>query len=747
MAQKRSPTDSISGIRSRLIMLALLCLLPMALLLLNVANENRRITSQQAIDNLATYLNLIDDDFDDTVYSASQLLASLSLSPEQWLAPSKQCNQRFFNLNSQYSQYSNIYSVALNGDIVCSATNNDLTASLADRKYIQEALAGKPLAVGAATLGRLSKKVIMPVAAPLTNSFGEVIGVIAVSIGLDDLLNEQHTLFDMQRSDLGNITTTLWQTDGTVLARVPDTIAITGKIAKDSVLFKTLIENLGSHKTIEVKGLDDQSRWYAFTQIGDRDSELVMSAGLPTKELFASADEVYEHTIIVLISASVLILLGSWLLAEIAVRRPVSRLATLAEQVSEGKRGIRVGRIYGADELVTLGKSFDEMVSYLEKNEREQEITQQELQQAKQDLEGKVLERTLAVETASRQAIQRAELLEQQRLEIIIMNELTDMLQACHTLDDSWPVIGRSLENLFGHSFGAIYTYRDSGNALVTGVRWGESDNNHFDTFSPEDCWALRLGRAWFYEADSRHPPCEHLGEGHSSDYICVPMLADGKTLGVLHIELQGDDMTEQATAELAQAVAGRLALALSNIKLRQTLRNLSMRDVLTGLYNRRFVDEVFENEIARCQRNGKSLSVLMIDVDHFKFFNDTYGHEAGDVVLKAMGGLLKQHFRKTDLPCRLGGEEFLVILPECDSDAAMMLAEALRQKVANLALVHKGKSLSTVTASIGIASWPVPFDDETLLFNAADAALYAAKNAGRNQVRLAQFPGTEAED
>lgn len=184
--------------------------------------------------------------------------------------------------------------------------------------------------------------------------------------------------------------------------------------------------------------------------------------------------------------------------------------------------------------------------------------------------------------------------------------------------------------------------------------------------------------------------------------------------------------------------------MALSNIKLRQTLRNLSVRDVLTGLYNRRFVDEVFEHEVVRCRRNSKPLSVLMIDIDHFKRFNDSFGHDAGDVVLRSVSALFKDHFRKTDLPCRLGGEEFLVILPECDGEAAFKIAEQLRLKITELVLFHQGKALDAVTASIGVASWPEPFSDEGLLVSAADAALYAAKHAGRNQVHMADLPGAK---
>lgn len=468
----------------------------------------------------------------------------------------------------------------------------------------------------------------------------------------------------------------------------------------------------------------------------------MLSVGLPTEELFAKVDGIFWRTISILGLVSLLVILATWYIAELAVRRPVSRLASLAELISNGQRGIRVGQIAGASELKTLAHNFDLVISYLENYENEQAANQKALIQAKENLEIKVQERTQALELASQEAIDRARLLEKQRLEITIMNELTDMLQSCHTLDESWPIIGRSLTRLFEDVEGTIYTYRDSGNALMHGVSWGSTAVDKQDGFAPDDCWSLRLGRSWLFDSEAIHTRCNHISHTEYGAYICIPMLADGKTLGVLHLQLPEESESKQIFAELAQSAAARLALALSNIKLRQTLRNLSIRDVLTGLYNRRFVEEVFDHEIARCRRNDKSLSVLMIDVDHFKRFNDNFGHDAGDVVLRAVGTLLKENFRKTDLPCRLGGEEFLVILPECDSSAAFKVADQLRVKISELVLFHQGKGLDAVTASIGVATWPQPFEDNSVLVAAADSALYAAKHAGRNQVQIANKKG-----
>lgn len=743
MALIQNVISNMRSIRGRLMLLMILCLVPLALVLIHASYESRRITSEEAVGKLATIVELIQSDFEDAVYASSQLLTSLALTPNNWVTVSPQCNQQLANLSKQFASYSNIFTVNTDGEVICSATGYDAPVSLLDRDYIQSALAGNSITVGRPVAGKVSEQMVLPIALPLNKPSGEVAGAVGVSINLVQFLQHNLQSHGITANNYGNVTSTLWLADGTVLARVPDGMALTGQKARDSELFQALIQNIENRKTIEVQGLDNQRRWYGFGQIGNGESTILLSVGLPTGELFAEVDSIFWQTITLLALVSLLVIIAAWTLAEIAVRRPISRLVNLAEQVSNGQRGVRVGEVHGATELRTLAKNFDLMVSYLESYEQEQAINQKALTQAKQSLELKVHERTMALETASSQAIERAALLERQRLEIAIMNELTDMLQSCNTLDESWPIIGRSLTQLFADISGTIYTYRDSGNALMHGVSWGSKSIVN-EGFAPEDCWALRLGRTWTYQPEALHPHCNHISGMEYGAYTCIPMLAEGKTLGVLHIKLP-EEHDNETIIELAESVAARLALALSNIKLRQTLRNLSVRDVLTGLYNRRFVDEVFEHEVIRCRRNNKPLSVLMIDVDHFKRFNDSFGHDAGDVVLRAVSALFKEHFRKTDLPCRLGGEEFLVILPECDGDAAFKVAEQLRIKISGLVLFHQGKALDAVTASIGVASWPEPFADEGLLVSAADAALYSAKHAGRNQVHNADLPTAKA--
>ena len=174
-------------------------------------------------------------------------------------------------------------------------------------------------------------------------------------------------------------------------------------------------------------------------------------------------------------------------------------------------------------------------------------------------------------------------------------------------------------------------------------------------------------------------------------------------------------------------------------MKLRETLHNLSIRDPLTGLFNRRYMEESLERELLKAKRYSRSLGVIMIDIDHFKRFNDTYGHEAGDQVLRELGVFLQNHIRLTDIPCRFGGEEFTLILPEADIMFTQQRAEQIRLGVAAIRVSIQGQTLAKITISQGVAVFPGNGQTGEELLRAADEALYRAKQQGRNHVALAK--------
>jgi diguanylate cyclase (GGDEF)-like protein len=325
--------------------------------------------------------------------------------------------------------------------------------------------------------------------------------------------------------------------------------------------------------------------------------------------------------------------------------------------------------------------------------------------------------------------------------EVTYLSQMSSFLQTCASSDEACTAIARFGPRLFPHEAGTLFLYHASRNYVELAAAWGGADANE-EMFSPTDCWALRRGRLHTVGKRDQEIVCAHITRhgGSAEPYICAPLMAQGETLGLLYLRTrpaatgETGELTD-AKQQLATAVAEQVALALSNLRLRETLRQQSVRDPLTGLYNRRFLEETLTHELARLERKNLPLSLIMIDVDHFKTFNDTFGHEAGDAVLRDLGGILQRHVRGGDIACRYGGEEFTIVLPEASLEIGRQRAEIFREAARELRLVHDGKSLGAVTLSMGVACFPEHGRRRDHLVQAADAALYEAKNNGRNRV------------
>jgi diguanylate cyclase (GGDEF)-like protein len=265
------------------------------------------------------------------------------------------------------------------------------------------------------------------------------------------------------------------------------------------------------------------------------------------------------------------------------------------------------------------------------------------------------------------------------------------------------------------------------------------------EAFTPEECWALRRGRPHRVESEAVGPLCRHAGPTFRGSTLCVPMMAQGEALGVLHLQGAGGAALatsvrvpiNNAVERLATSLAEHISLALANLKLRETLRYQSIRDPLTGLFNRRYLEDSILRELQRAARKQRPLGIIMLDVDHFKKYNDTYGHQAGDALLRGIGALLQRNTRGDDIACRYGGEEFIIILPEAPLEIARQRAERLREEANNLA-TH-GDPGRAVSLSFGVAAFPEHGVNAMDLLRAADRALYRAKGAGRDRVMVAE--------
>lgn len=338
--------------------------------------------------------------------------------------------------------------------------------------------------------------------------------------------------------------------------------------------------------------------------------------------------------------------------------------------------------------------------------------------------------------------------LERRNRASVRMNSLVDFLQACRTEDEIYDLVAGNLEQLLPGTSGMLSIHDEETGLLACAASWGGQTGCSRTLFAQDACWALRRGQSHVVSKPGSGPICSHFNPEPDTGFICVPLIAHGKVTGLLSTRFPMDtlamesDRLQRYVANAEQnlvGVAEHVALTLSNLRLRESLREQSIRDQLTGLYNRRHMEESLSREFSRASRHSQPLSVIILDVDHFKNFNDTYGHEMGDEVLRKLGETLRTFSRVEDIACRFGGEEFLLILPGASAENAARRAEELRDTIENRMPVRHGDKKLRVTVSLGVSEFPEHAQSVETLITTADAALYDAKESGRNRVSVAR--------
>ena len=340
--------------------------------------------------------------------------------------------------------------------------------------------------------------------------------------------------------------------------------------------------------------------------------------------------------------------------------------------------------------------------------------------------------------------------LEESSREISLLSQMGDLLQSCRNAEEAYQVIARSARHLFPAQSGGLFVFNNSRNLVEMMSAWGESPPREC-TFTLDDCWGLRRGRPHVVQEPDSEMNCAHLGKDVPASYLCIPMMAQGETLGVLHLRSEPPDanpserrpnaQSEHFTSskqQLAVTVAEHIALSIASLKLRETLSHQAIRDPLTCLYNRRYMEETIERELHRAARNGAPLGIIMFDIDHFKELNDSFGHSAGDAFLRELGTFLMANVRQEDIACRYGGDEFILVLPECSIETTRERAEQVREGFKRLGVKYHGQGLRAVTLSLGVAVFSAHGLTAESLLRKADQALYRAKAEGRDRVVVA---------
>jgi len=327
--------------------------------------------------------------------------------------------------------------------------------------------------------------------------------------------------------------------------------------------------------------------------------------------------------------------------------------------------------------------------------------------------------------------------LQQRNREAALLNELSHLLQGCQSANEAYRVIAELSKQLFPHTAGALYMLDGARTRINAIASWGKLSSVS-DTFTPDNCRALRRSPTRPLNADQPGMCCLNFADQPGITY-CLPIQVQGETIGIFHLQSTSEEYLPENKRQLAYTVVEQSEMVLSNLKLREALLEQSIRDPLTQLYNRRYMEEALNQQLSRVTRQLHPLGLIMIDIDHFKNFNDTHGHAAGDALLRELGKLLQSHIRGGDAACRYGGEEFLLIMPDASLEAAQQRALLLQKEAKKLRVRDAGQSLDGITLSMGVAIYPEHGRSIDGVLRAADAALYRAKQEGRDRVVVAE--------
>jgi diguanylate cyclase (GGDEF)-like protein len=693
---------------SRLFILVIIALAP-ALVVLAYNQFELYQTQLAAIDNdvLQAAMQVAAEE-EQTTEAVRQLLVAVA-SIESVREQTDACNGVLNGLAPQYPSYELLGAVDSAGVRFCSSAmpfpGRD---SLASRPFFKQVTHSHDFSVGEHRISGVNKVHIIDFGAPYFDANGDLKGVVYAGLSLDRMVAK---LSAHSRPANGELFVA--DRSGVVIASAPDPSWV-GK-----VLPKPHVARLGLNVagTAELPGLDGIVRLFGYVPVAASASGgLYVAYGVEKGTALAYTRTSIARGVAAGALGIVMAVLTTFWYGRRFIRRPVSALLVVSEQWRNGDWSARVPIAETKSEFGRLAGAFNEMAQTAQQSD-------------------------LLLRESHSEVLERSRKLEVQTRTIGLLASMAHRMQSCATEKELSDVISRFAPQILPGTPGGLYLLSNSRNLLRLAVTWNSPTELETECV-PSECWALRRGQTHSVMATGSEVICEHVSKSKVGEYSCRPLVAQGETIGLLYLEAV-PSLSEPAVDQVpavhdVDIFAENISLAMGNQRLRESLRSQSIRDPLTGLFNRRYLEEALELDLARARRNGSPVSVIMGDADHFKQFNDNFGHDAGDLVLRRIAEVMRTNIRKEDLACRYGGEEFVMLLHGADAGEGATRAEVIRKAIKSMEVTFRGQALGPVTISLGIASFPAHADDGAALITAADAAMYEAKHRGRDRVEVA---------
>ncbi len=430
--------------------------------------------------------------------------------------------------------------------------------------------------------------------------------------------------------------------------------------------------------------------------------------------------------------------------------RPLTHLMKAMRRAEEGDFLIRAP-VLADDELGLITHAFNRLVSKVtdlsaSNIQADQDVV---LMQEQSQLRHRLEEKNSIIERTNKT-------LEYLVRDLSLIYEIGQEVNSIIDLERLYSTITVTLQKYLRINEFALLVYDDKGEALQVLAAYGFEDEDEILRTSfraGEGITGLvaETGRKIYIKDTSRETRFLHYKRerpAQTSSFLSIPLVFKDEVLGVINFSRHGKSSFSYQDVKMLSLVAGQVALAIANARLYTRTRELSVRDELTGINNRRHFQQMLQMEWKRAVRFRRMLSLVMIDVDHFKAYNDTFGHLQGDVVLRQIGALLKRNLREVDTVARFGGEEFVLLLPDTDKHGATAVAEKVRLLVdEHHFLTEKHRQTRRITISSGVATFPDDVSEMDDLIDHADIALYRAKELGRNRVEVFASPESPAEE